>query len=77
MIVYLEVLKQLPARLTTLKRACLVVLIEANPDGCPYASVIGHAIVHTPVLSNPLAGSAYLVSNGGEAFPSLTMVLKA
>lgn len=41
----------------------------------PCAYVIGHAVVHTQVLPVPLEGPVYLVSDGGEAFPSLTMVL--
>jgi hypothetical protein len=34
------------------------------------------AIIHTPVLPVPLEGPAIFVSHGGEAFPSLTMVLQ-
>jgi hypothetical protein len=37
---------------------------------------VGHAIVHTPVLPVPLEGPAYFVSNGGEAFPNLIIVLQ-
>jgi hypothetical protein len=68
--------KILPSRLTTLQKACLAVVFEANPESCPAASVVGHATVTTRVLPVPLAGSAYLVSHGGEAWPALTMVLK-
>jgi hypothetical protein len=66
----------LPSRLTTLQKACLAHLFEANPAGCTAASEIGHAVVHTPVLPVPLEGPVYFVSYGGEAFPSLVMVLQ-
>ncbi len=68
--------KQLPSRLTTLRQACPAAQFAANPAGCPAAAVVGHAIVHTAVLSVPLEGPAYFVSNGGEAFPNLIMVLQ-
>ena len=68
--------KQLPSELKTLQKACLAAVFEANPANCPAQSIVGHAVVHTPVLPVPLTGSAYLVSHGGEAFPSLTMVLQ-
>jgi hypothetical protein len=68
--------KQLPSRLTTLQKACTAAQFNANPAGCPSASVVGHAVVHTSVLPVPLEGPAYFVSNGGEAFPNLIMVLQ-
>jgi hypothetical protein len=67
---------QLPSQLKTLQKACLAAVFEANPAGCRAESIVGHAIVHTPLLPLPLSGPAYFVSHGGEAFPSLTIVLQ-
>ncbi len=74
--VKVELPKQLPSRLTTLQKACTAAQFNANPAGCPAASVIGHAKAITPLIPVPLEGPAYFVSNGGEAFPNLVLVLQ-
>lgn len=71
-----ELPKQLPSRLTTLQKACLAATFKANPANCPSASVIGIARVSTPVLPVQLSGPVYFVSNGGEAFPNLVVLLQ-
>ncbi len=74
--VKVELPKQLPSRLTTLQKACTNAQFEANPAACPTESKIGYATVHTPLIPVPLTGPVIFVSHGGEAFPSLTMVLQ-
>jgi hypothetical protein len=68
--------KQLPARLTTLQKACTEATFALNPAGCPAASAVGWAKAVTPVLNESLVGPAYLVSHGGAAFPDLVVILE-
>jgi hypothetical protein len=74
--VRVELPKQLPARLTTLQKACPAATFEVNPASCPSQSLVGVAKATTPVLPTPLIGPAYFVSHGGEAFPNLIVVLQ-
>jgi len=87
----LDLPQRLPARLETIQKACPESTFDANPAGCPKASVVGSASVQTAILASAMAGPAYLVSKSGSgtshpgesktekeeaAFPNLVLVLQ-
>jgi hypothetical protein len=74
--VKVELPRQLPARLTTLQKACPSATFNADPAGCPAASDVGTVTATTPLLPVALSGPAYFVSNGGAKFPELVVVLQ-
>jgi hypothetical protein len=74
--VFVSLPKHLPSRLSTLSKACLAEVFNANPFACPSASFVGSVKVKTPVLPDMLTGPAIFVSHGGAAFPDLDLVLK-
>lgn len=49
--------------------------VQFAADTCPATSVIGHAVVTTPLLEQPLVGPAYLRSSA-EGLPDLALKLK-
>lgn len=67
--------KQMPARLPTLQKACLAEVFEKERSRCARASMVGKAVVKTPLLPVPLEGPVYLVSYGNAKFPDAVMVL--
>jgi hypothetical protein len=74
--VKVELPKQLPARLTTLQKACPDRVFDVNPAACGAGSLVGSAVAYTPVLREALRGPAYFVSHGGVKFPELILVLQ-
>ncbi len=77
--VFVTLPKQLPSRLTTLQKACLAKVFEANPLNCAKespGSEVGTATAVTPTLPGVMKGPAFLVSHGGEEFPALELVLE-
>jgi hypothetical protein len=59
-----------------LQKACPSEIFEADPAACRAGSVVGIARARTQLLPVGLSGPAYFVSHGGEAFPSLVIVLQ-
>lgn len=73
--VFVQLPKLLPSRTSTLNLACREATFNANPYSCPPGAYVGTVAVRTPVLPEPLRGSAVLVSHGGRAFPDLDLLL--
>jgi hypothetical protein len=67
---------KLPARLTTLQKACPEKTFAENPANCPAPARVGEATTKTPVLPNPLSGPAFFVSHGEAKYPELVIVLQ-
>jgi hypothetical protein len=67
---------KLPARLSTLQKACTEKTFAEDPASCPAASRVGEATTKTPVLPTPLSGPAYFVSHGAAHYPELIIVLQ-
>ncbi len=74
--VKVDIPKQLPVRLSTIQKACLASVFESERPACPSQSIIGHVVVHTPVIPVPLEGPIYFVSYGNKKFPEAVFVLK-
>jgi hypothetical protein len=74
--VKVELPKQLPSQLKTLQKACPAATFASDPADCPAPSIVGIARASTPLLPVGLQGPVYFVSHGGEAFPSLEIVLQ-
>jgi len=67
----------LPSRLKpTIQHACPD--YDFNPNAlqkCDPDSLVGNAIVHSPIFKNPLTGPAYLVSHANRSFPDVDIIL--
>ncbi|MGA2163637.1 MAG: hypothetical protein ABSH36_04135 [Solirubrobacteraceae bacterium] len=74
--VHLELPEKLPARLSTVQKACPEATFDANPASCPATSVVGTGVAHTPVLPVALEGPAYFVFHGSAEYPELVFVLQ-
>ncbi len=75
--VAVQIPKVLPSRLTTLRQACTEAQFAANPSGCPAASDVGTATVHTPLLNVPLTGRRISSATAARRSPTSTSYSKA
>ncbi len=67
---------QLPTRLTSLQHSCRAAQFEANPAGCPSASIVGSASAHTAIVGGEMRGPVYIVSHGRDVLPSPVVLLQ-
>jgi hypothetical protein len=67
---------ELPSRFATLQKACTQALAATGLLHCNKESLVGSAVVTTPVLPGVLKGPAYLVAQGGGSFPDLELLLE-
>ena len=74
--VSVELPKSLKPRLSAVQQGCLAATFAENPGACPPASVVGSAVVDTPVLSVPLTGPVYQVFYRGIKYPDLVLILQ-
>jgi hypothetical protein len=74
--VAVELPKPLKARLTTVQQACVGATFAVDPGACPQASVVGRAVVDTPVVGTSLSGPVYLVFHRGVKYPELVTILQ-
>ena len=74
--VSIELPKPLKPRLGAVQQACVGAVFAVNRRVCPPASVVGRAVVDTPILNTPLAGPMYLVFYHGTKYPKLVTDLQ-
>jgi hypothetical protein len=67
---------QLSSRLSTIQQACRRSVFDSNPASCPAGSRVGSSEAYTALLTGPLSGPVYLVSNGRTARPSFVVILQ-
>jgi hypothetical protein len=65
--------RQFSPRLSALQGACPGSAFAAEPSLCPATAKIGSVRFDTPFFETPLTGSAYLVSRGSDALPSIVL----
>jgi hypothetical protein len=67
---------ELSARLSAIRHSCSQLVFARDPASCPMRSRIGSVAARTGVLSSPLSGPIYLLSNGTTTRPAIAMILQ-